>query len=174
MALKKLVNRLTKPVEEADREKLVEFCARNRLPYSFLDLESDATAEEMLRDFQVRPDETPIVMTSDGALRNPSNDAMAAAVIEAQVGQGHLGDLILDDDRDLRAVNARAPIGDVGERDARVHVGEAKSLDIDGLGAPAGALSVALDLRTGPVEQVVDGVRLRGLWRCVRAVDAQR
>jgi RecG-like helicase len=28
MALKNLVNRLTKPVEEQDREKLVEFCSR--------------------------------------------------------------------------------------------------------------------------------------------------
>ena len=36
--------------------------------------------------------------------------AVAAAVVEAQVGQGHLRHLILDADRHLGAVDARAPV----------------------------------------------------------------
>ena len=66
------------------------------------------------------------------------DEAVAAAVVEAQFGQRHLGDLILDADGHLGAVDARAPVGDVGQRDARIDVGEAQRLDVDRLGAPAG------------------------------------
>jgi thioredoxin reductase (NADPH) len=63
-----------------DTRRLLEFCARNRLPHSFVDLESDAAAETLLREFQVRPEETPIVITGGGVLRNPTNSSLAGAV----------------------------------------------------------------------------------------------
>ena len=78
-----------------DTRRLLEFCARNRLPHSFLDLESDETAEELLRGFDVSPEETPIVMTGDGALRNPANAALAAAVGLKRARQPGTADLVV-------------------------------------------------------------------------------
>jgi thioredoxin reductase (NADPH) len=55
-----------------DTRRLLEFAARNRLPHRWIDLEEDAEAEILLRELQVRPEETPVVLWRDRqVLRNP-------------------------------------------------------------------------------------------------------
>ena len=61
-----------------DARRLRDFAARNRLPYRWLDLEADADAEELLRQFGVAPEDTPIVIVRGRLLRNPSNAELAA------------------------------------------------------------------------------------------------
>lgn len=57
----------------ADTLRLQEFLTRNAHPYTFFDLESAGDVCATLTRFNVRPDETPIVITSKGEpLRNPS------------------------------------------------------------------------------------------------------
>ena len=63
-----------------DTRRLIEFVTRNRLPYTWLDLERDPTAESLLRDFKVEPAETPVVLIGSLVLRNPSNEELARAL----------------------------------------------------------------------------------------------
>ncbi len=63
-----------------DTRRLLRFCAQNRLPHSFLDVESDETAEELLRQFKVPPEETPIAIAGQEVLRNPSSAELAAVL----------------------------------------------------------------------------------------------
>ncbi|HET7234109.1 MAG TPA: FAD-dependent oxidoreductase [Longimicrobium sp.] len=52
---------------------LREFCSRNAVPYTWLDVEEDPLADELLRTFGVGPEQTPIVIGRDGKWRsNPS------------------------------------------------------------------------------------------------------
>ena len=63
-----------------DSRRLREFLARNRMPYQWTDLEEDEHAEALLAELAVDPDETPVVIASDGEiLRNPSNEEVARA-----------------------------------------------------------------------------------------------
>ncbi|MEN3361809.1 MAG: thioredoxin reductase [Mycobacteriales bacterium] len=62
----------------SDTRRLLEFAARNRLPHRWIDLEEDAEAEILLRELQVRPEETPVLVWRDReVLRNPSNAEVA-------------------------------------------------------------------------------------------------
>jgi thioredoxin reductase (NADPH) len=63
-----------------DTRRILEFCARNRFPHSFMDVEADEAAEVLLREFDVPPHETPVVILGHEVLRNPANDALAAAM----------------------------------------------------------------------------------------------
>jgi thioredoxin reductase (NADPH) len=64
-----------------DTRRLREFAARNRLPHTWIDLEEDAGAEEMLRQLGVRPEETPVVVGRDNqVLRNPTNAELARTI----------------------------------------------------------------------------------------------
>jgi thioredoxin reductase (NADPH) len=57
---------------------LQDFLTRNGHPYSFLDLETAADVCALLSRFEIKPEETPIVITSNGEpLRNPSLRAVA-------------------------------------------------------------------------------------------------
>ena len=61
-----------------DLRRLREFLARNRIPHAWVDLERDPSAEALLRDLGVAPDETPIVIwRGERVLRNPSNAELA-------------------------------------------------------------------------------------------------
>ncbi|MBA2598501.1 MAG: FAD-dependent oxidoreductase [Chloroflexia bacterium] len=61
-----------------DTRRLREFASRNRLPHDFLDVESDPVAESLLRQFHIRPEETPVVVwKGTEILRNPSNVDLA-------------------------------------------------------------------------------------------------
>lgn len=63
-----------------DTRRLRDFAARNRVPYRWLDLEADPAAEELLRQFGVAPQDTPIVIAHGRLLRNPRNADLAAAI----------------------------------------------------------------------------------------------
>jgi len=63
-----------------DSRRLRELLTRNRIPHTFLDLESDSQADQLLRELSIAPRETPIVLSGALALRNPSNQDVAAAL----------------------------------------------------------------------------------------------
>ncbi|WP_324273191.1 NAD(P)/FAD-dependent oxidoreductase [Blastococcus brunescens] len=58
--------------------QLREFAARNRLPHKFVDLETDPSAERLLRGLGLAPDDTPVVLFRKRVLRNPSPAELAA------------------------------------------------------------------------------------------------
>jgi thioredoxin reductase (NADPH) len=80
-----------------DTRRLLEFVARNRLPHRWIDLEEDAEAEILLRELQVRADETPVVLWRDRqVLRNPSNAELARLLgLPAQVIPDRVYDLVV-------------------------------------------------------------------------------
>ena len=63
-----------------DSRRLREFLTRNRIPHSFLDLETDAQADLLLQRLSITPRETPLVLNGPLALRNPSNSELAEAL----------------------------------------------------------------------------------------------
>jgi thioredoxin reductase (NADPH) len=64
-----------------DTRRVREFAARNRVPVRWLDLETDPAAEDMLAQFGVAPDDTPVVIVyGRRLLRNPGNAELAAAI----------------------------------------------------------------------------------------------
>src|ERR1700753_3553174 len=63
-----------------DTERVRDFAARNRVPYRWLDLETDPAAETLLAQAGVAPEDTPVVIVHGRLLRNPSNAELAAAV----------------------------------------------------------------------------------------------
>jgi thioredoxin reductase (NADPH) len=60
-----------------DTRRLRELAARNRVPHTWIDLEEDKAAEELLRRLSVSASETPVVIWRDTVLRNPSNAELA-------------------------------------------------------------------------------------------------
>ncbi|MEU8223641.1 FAD-dependent oxidoreductase [Kribbella sp. NPDC048915] len=64
----------------ADTRRLRDFAARNRLPHHWIDLETDAEADRLLRELGVERNETPVVIWRGEVLRNPENARLAAAV----------------------------------------------------------------------------------------------
>src|SRR5215212_2961837 len=63
-----------------DSRRLREFLTRNRIPHRFLDLETDALADELLRGLSIAPRDTPILIAGDVVLRSPSTAQAAAAL----------------------------------------------------------------------------------------------
>jgi thioredoxin reductase (NADPH) len=66
---------------------LREFAVRNRLPHRFVDLETDPSAERLLRGLGLGTGETPVVLYRDRLLRNPSPEELAAAFGLRDVGE---------------------------------------------------------------------------------------
>ena len=61
-----------------DTRRLRQFAARSRLPHDWIDVEKDPIAESLLRQFNIRPEETPVVIwKGTEILRNPSNADLA-------------------------------------------------------------------------------------------------
>ena len=64
-----------------DTFRVRDFLASNRVPFTWLDLESDPQVGELLRRFSVSPAETPVVaFGSQLLLRNPPNRELAEAI----------------------------------------------------------------------------------------------
>ncbi|WP_432118586.1 FAD-dependent oxidoreductase [Streptomyces sp. bgisy032] len=80
-----------------DTRRLREFAARNRLPYRWIDLETDEEAEALLRRFAVGPEQTPLVIWRDTTLlRNPSNAELARLIGLPPLPSGNgRGDLLI-------------------------------------------------------------------------------
>jgi len=64
----------------ADTMRLREFLTRNRIPHGFLDVEADEHAERLLRELDVAPGDTPLLLGGSIALRNPTNGEVAEAL----------------------------------------------------------------------------------------------
>lgn len=54
-----------------------EFLARNRIPHEWLDPDSDAAVDLLLREFSITPSELPVVIVSGSVLRRPTPGALA-------------------------------------------------------------------------------------------------
>jgi len=80
-----------------EAHRLRDFASRNGIPFRFLDLETDAQAEELLRQFNVPVSATPIVMDSEGAWHsNPSlTDIGACMGMMKRMEEGHVYDLVV-------------------------------------------------------------------------------
>jgi thioredoxin reductase (NADPH) len=79
-----------------DTRQLRDFAMRNRLPHRFIDLEGDPTAENLLRQLGVGPQDTPVVVWRDRVLRNPSNAELAQLVgLPAVAGSESTCDLLV-------------------------------------------------------------------------------
>lgn len=61
-----------------DTHHIREFLAKNKVPFTWMDLENDPQVDTLLAQFQIRPDDTPVVICGDATiLRNPSNAEVA-------------------------------------------------------------------------------------------------
>jgi thioredoxin reductase (NADPH) len=60
-----------------DARRLLHFLTRNGLPFGWIDVERDPAAEALLRDFNVRPEDVPVVIVGSIVMRNPSNEELA-------------------------------------------------------------------------------------------------
>ncbi len=63
-----------------DTRRLLDFLARNGLPFGWLDVERDPEAEGVLRDFNIAARDTPVVIAGTVVMRNPSNEVLAEAL----------------------------------------------------------------------------------------------
>jgi thioredoxin reductase (NADPH) len=62
----------------ANTLRLREFLTRNGYPHTYIDLDSDTTAQELLDRFNLKIDEIPVVICSGKAvLRNPTTQRLA-------------------------------------------------------------------------------------------------
>ena len=78
-----------------DTRRLRDLVARNRVPHRWLDLETDPAAEELIRRLGVTPDETPVVISADRVLRNPTNAELAQVAGLSHVGGAPSVDLVV-------------------------------------------------------------------------------
>jgi thioredoxin reductase (NADPH) len=80
-----------------DAHRLRDFASRNGIPFRFMDLETDAEAEAVLRSLGVPPSRTPIVVGLDGEwAENPSNREFAdCAGLTRELPADHVYDLVV-------------------------------------------------------------------------------
>jgi thioredoxin reductase (NADPH) len=80
-----------------EAHRLRDFASRNGIPFRFLDLETDAQAEALLREFNVPVSATPIVMDAEGEwYSNPSfADIGACMGMVQRMEEGHVYDLVV-------------------------------------------------------------------------------
>jgi thioredoxin reductase (NADPH) len=60
-----------------DTRRLRDLAARNRVPHTWIDLEEDPCAGELLRRLSISAPDTPVAIWPNGVLRNPSNAEVA-------------------------------------------------------------------------------------------------
>ncbi|HEX8243117.1 MAG TPA: FAD-dependent oxidoreductase, partial [Longimicrobium sp.] len=76
---------------------LREFASRNAIPHTWLDLEADPHAEELLHAFGVGPEQTPIVIGRDGKwVSNPTVAGLARYMgLDVRLSPGEVYDLVV-------------------------------------------------------------------------------
>jgi thioredoxin reductase (NADPH) len=81
----------------ADAHRIRDFANRNAIPSTWLDLETDPQAETILREFRIRPEDTPVVIGPDGQwLPNPTNVQLGHVVgLEAHLDPAEIYDLVV-------------------------------------------------------------------------------
>ena len=77
--------------------RIKEFLTRNGHPYSYIDLDKDPGAQEMLDHFHVGVGEVPVVICrGKNALRNPSNSEIADCLgFNENIDQTHIRDVVI-------------------------------------------------------------------------------
>ena len=61
-----------------ETHRIREFLAKNKIPFSWIDLENDPQVDALLKNFKTKPNETPLVICGENRiLRNPSNGELA-------------------------------------------------------------------------------------------------
>ena len=77
--------------------ELREFLTRNGYPYSYVDLDTDQTSQELLDRFEVRRDEVPVVICGNrGVMRNPSIQKLADCLgLNSSIDASQVRDLII-------------------------------------------------------------------------------
>ena len=63
-----------------DTFRVRDFLAKNRVPFTWLDVETDPEVDQLLKHFGVTEADTPVVACGDMLLRNPSNRELADAI----------------------------------------------------------------------------------------------
>jgi thioredoxin reductase (NADPH) len=81
----------------ADTLRLREFLTRNAYPYTYVDLDTDKTSQQLLDRFEVKLDEVPIVICNDrNVLRNPSTLELADCLgLNASIDSAQVRDVII-------------------------------------------------------------------------------
>jgi thioredoxin reductase (NADPH) len=81
----------------ANTLRLREFLTRNEHPYTYIDLDTDKTSQELLDRFDVKLDETPVVICSArSVLRNPSIQKLAECLgLNSAIDETQVRDLII-------------------------------------------------------------------------------
>ncbi len=61
-----------------ETHRIREFLAKNKIPFSWIDLENDPQVDALLKNFKTEPNETPLVICGENRiLRNPTNRELA-------------------------------------------------------------------------------------------------
>jgi thioredoxin reductase (NADPH) len=82
------------PGHGADTVRLQRFLSRNGYPHRLLDTDVDPDAEGFLECFRLTPDQLPVVIADDEALRNPSISALADRLgLSIAIDPEHVHDL---------------------------------------------------------------------------------
>jgi thioredoxin reductase (NADPH) len=81
----------------ADTLRLREFLGRNGYPYTYVDLDTDKTSQELLDRFAVKLEEVPVVICdSRTVLRNPSTQKLADCLgLNVSIDSSQIRDLII-------------------------------------------------------------------------------
>ncbi len=77
--------------------RLREFLTRNEHPYTYIDLDTDKTSQELLDRFELKLDEIPVVICNNrSVLRNPSMQELADCLgLNSPVDESQVRDLII-------------------------------------------------------------------------------
>jgi thioredoxin reductase (NADPH) len=77
--------------------RIQEFLGRNAYPYTFVDLDTDKTSQELLDRFEVKLSEVPVVICNGRTvLRNPSTQELADCLgFNASIDESQVRDLII-------------------------------------------------------------------------------
>jgi thioredoxin reductase (NADPH) len=79
-----------------DAHRIRDFATRNQLPFTWIDVERDKQAESLLRQFNVQPDQTPVVILNNELLTKPSNADLAQRTgLEATLAAQDVYDLAI-------------------------------------------------------------------------------
>jgi thioredoxin reductase (NADPH) len=77
--------------------ELREFLTRNGHPYTYVDLDTDKTSQELLDRFEVKPEQIPVIIcNSRSVLRNPSIEELADCLgLNSSIDESQIRDLII-------------------------------------------------------------------------------
>lgn len=81
----------------ADTLRLREFLDRNEYPYTYLDLETDKTSQELLDHFNVKLEEIPVVICDNrSVMRNPATQQLADCLgLNVNIENSQIRDVII-------------------------------------------------------------------------------